>query len=236
MLLICYCLLLRRALPAAAGPRFETHALTVCYCLLRSVTVCYGLCGQHPARDEHDTFFVKTPAATLDIPREYLERVRATHEDGGASLGAEYASDSTGWRYEWSEEVARTNLLRTHTTAVSSRTLHALAQAAKVSGEGLQPQKYFSIDRCGTEKLQKGKFRRRSTSRSTGAEQRSRKRGSSAAEVLLDRQVWNRAPAPSLPHACIPIPLCICMHTYTIVYLRRRVFRNEALDTTLTYG
>ena len=105
---------------------------------------------QHPARDEHDTFFIKTPAATLDIPRDYLERVRATHERGGNELGDEYASNSTGWGYDWSEDVTRTQLLRTHTTAVSSRTLYALAQLAKQAGrpgEVLQPQKYFSIDR-----------------------------------------------------------------------------------------
>lgn len=105
---------------------------------------------QHPARDEHDTFFVKTPAKTLTVPQDYLERVKATHEEGGSKLGAEYASESTGWQYDWSESVTRDNLLRTHTTAVSSRTLYALAQAAKAAGQPgavLKPQKYFSIDR-----------------------------------------------------------------------------------------
>ena len=105
---------------------------------------------QHPARDEHDTFFIKEPAATLTIPQEYLERVKATHENGGEGLDAEYASNSTGWGYDWSEEVTRTQLLRTHTTAVSSRTLYNLAQLAKQAGkpgEVLKPQKYFSIDR-----------------------------------------------------------------------------------------
>jgi len=105
---------------------------------------------QHPARDEHDTFFISTPAATLDIPADYLQRVKQTHEDGGADLSAEYNAASTGWRYDWSEDVTRTQLLRTHTTAVSSRTLYALAQLAKKAGkpgEVLKPQKYFSIDR-----------------------------------------------------------------------------------------
>jgi len=105
---------------------------------------------QHPARDEHDTFFVKTPAATLQIPEDYLARVKATHENGGAHLDAEYAAGSTGWQYDWSEDVTRTQLLRTHTTAVSSRTLYQLAQLAKKAGkpgEVLKPQKYFSIDR-----------------------------------------------------------------------------------------
>ena len=43
--------------------------------------------------------------------------------------------------------MTRTNLLRTHTTAVSSRTLYALAQHMKQSGTPVKPQKYFSIDR-----------------------------------------------------------------------------------------
>lgn len=33
---------------------------------------------QHPARDAHDTFFVKMPASTLDLPADYLARVKAT--------------------------------------------------------------------------------------------------------------------------------------------------------------
>ena len=102
---------------------------------------------QHPARDEHDTFFMKTPAKTLTVPEEYMARVKATHERGGNDLGEEYASGSTGWGYDWSEEVTRSQLLRTHTTAVSSRTLYDLAQVAKARGESIKPQKYFSIDR-----------------------------------------------------------------------------------------
>lgn len=41
----------------------------------------------------------------------------------------------------WKESEAEKNLLRTHTTAVSSRMLYKLAQ------EGFRPAKYFSIDR-----------------------------------------------------------------------------------------
>ena len=76
-----------------------------------------------------------------------MERVRATHEDGGASLGPDYSADSRGWRYDWSEDESRKNLLRTHTTAVSSRTLYQIAQLAKENGGKFKPQKYFSIDR-----------------------------------------------------------------------------------------
>jgi phenylalanyl-tRNA synthetase alpha chain len=98
---------------------------------------------QHPARDMQDTFFVSTPSETLKIPPDYLARVKATHENGGAQLGEEFNSNSTGWQYDWSEEVTRQNLLRTHTTAVSARMLFAAATAPG----GFKPAKLFSIDR-----------------------------------------------------------------------------------------
>ena len=42
----------------------------------------------HPARDMHDTFFLKNPINCKDIPAEYGERVKNTHEKGGwGSLG-----------------------------------------------------------------------------------------------------------------------------------------------------
>ena len=90
---------------------------------------------QHPARDAHDTFFVKSPEKTVDWPDDYLERVKEMHEHGG--------SESIGWRYDWDIEEAKKNILRTHTTAVSSRMLYQLAQ----NPEGFKPKKYFSIDR-----------------------------------------------------------------------------------------
>lgn len=101
---------------------------------------------QHPARDAHDTFFIKQPAAAPSVPAEYLQRVKQTHELGGEGLPAEYAAESRGWRYDWSEEESRKNLLRTHTTAASSRTLYAIAEEMRKGGE-FRPQKYFSIDR-----------------------------------------------------------------------------------------
>jgi len=93
---------------------------------------------QHPARDSHDTFFISNPAAAQDIPREYLEGVKRMHEVGGEG--------SIGWRYDWSEDEARKNILRTHTTAVSARTLHELAAEYKRTGV-FTPKKFFSIDR-----------------------------------------------------------------------------------------
>lgn len=93
---------------------------------------------QHPARDAHDTFFVQSPAVAQNIPNDYLVAVKEMHENGG--------SGSIGWRYDWSEDEARKNLLRTHTTSCSARTLHELAQEYKRTGV-FKPKKYFSIDR-----------------------------------------------------------------------------------------
>jgi len=93
---------------------------------------------QHPARDAHDTFFIKSPAEALTIPNDYVARVKKMHEEGGHG--------ARGWRYCWSEKEARKNLLRTHTTAVSSRMLYKLGQEYKKTGV-FTPKKYFSIDR-----------------------------------------------------------------------------------------
>jgi phenylalanyl-tRNA synthetase alpha chain len=88
---------------------------------------------QHPARDAHDTFFLSDPAEALYFPEDYVERVKDMHTKGGHG--------SIGWRYDWKIEEAKKNILRTHTTAVSSRMLYKLTQ------EGFTPKKYFSIDR-----------------------------------------------------------------------------------------
>ena len=47
----------------------------------------------HPARDAHDTFFIKEPASTVSVPEEYYERVKTMHEVGG--------SGSIGYRYDF---------------------------------------------------------------------------------------------------------------------------------------
>jgi len=93
---------------------------------------------QHPARDAHDTFFMETPSRAQNLPEAYLEEVKNMHSHGGRG--------STGWQYDWSEDEARKNLLRTHTTAVSARTLYKLAQEYKSTGV-FKPRKFFSIDR-----------------------------------------------------------------------------------------
>uniref|UniRef100_A0AAY5ELD8 phenylalanine--tRNA ligase n=1 Tax=Electrophorus electricus TaxID=8005 RepID=A0AAY5ELD8_ELEEL len=89
---------------------------------------------QHPARDQHDTFFLSDPAVAHDFPQDYLERVKKVHSEGGYG--------SQGYKYDWKIEEAQKNILRTHTTAVSARMLYKLAQQ-----EEFTPVKYFSIDR-----------------------------------------------------------------------------------------
>ncbi|KAG5279758.1 hypothetical protein AALO_G00081270 [Alosa alosa] len=121
---------------------------------------------QHPARDQHDTFFLSDPAVSREFPQDYLERVKKVHSEGGFG--------SQGYKYDWKIEEAQKNILRTHTTAVSARMLYKLAQQCiqeekkklekkegqpnkkrrggkrrrRRSEEGkFTPVKYFSIDR-----------------------------------------------------------------------------------------
>uniref|UniRef100_A0A3B3X8N5 Phenylalanine--tRNA ligase alpha subunit n=1 Tax=Poecilia mexicana TaxID=48701 RepID=A0A3B3X8N5_9TELE len=89
---------------------------------------------QHPARDQHDTFFLSDPSLAHHFPMDYLERVKKVHSEGGYG--------SQGYKYDWKMEEAQKNILRTHTTAVSARMLYKLAQQEKFT-----PVKYFSIDR-----------------------------------------------------------------------------------------
>ncbi|QKQ98588.1 phenylalanine--tRNA ligase subunit alpha [Candidatus Nanohaloarchaea archaeon] len=90
----------------------------------------------HPARDLHDTFFMETPAETdLSEYGEKVQHVKETHEDG-------WTTGSRGWGYDWSEDEASRNVLRTHTTAVSARRLHEI----DINEEEL-PKKLFVIGR-----------------------------------------------------------------------------------------
>ncbi|XP_023162066.2 phenylalanine--tRNA ligase alpha subunit-like [Drosophila hydei] len=90
---------------------------------------------QHPARDAHDTFFIKQPALCGPLPNDYVQRVSTVHSVGGYG--------SLGYGYKWQLAEAQKNLLRTHTTAVSARNLFQLANRAY----GFKPAKYFSIDK-----------------------------------------------------------------------------------------
>jgi phenylalanyl-tRNA synthetase alpha chain len=77
---------------------------------------------QHPARDMHDTFFLKDPQTDSKMPKDYVERVKQVHSSGGYG--------SIGYNYDWKVEEAEKLLLRTHTTAVSSAMLYKLAQVS----------------------------------------------------------------------------------------------------------
>ena len=90
---------------------------------------------QHPARDVQDTFFVADPPAAKEIPEDYLARVTEVHEKG--------AYGSIGYRYPFDRSVTESLVLRTHTTAVSSAMLYAIAN----QHDGFRPAKLFSIDR-----------------------------------------------------------------------------------------
>ncbi|MFA5405742.1 MAG: phenylalanine--tRNA ligase subunit alpha [Candidatus Nanoarchaeia archaeon] len=86
----------------------------------------------HPAREMHDTFFIKEPYTSPLPEKELVRRVARTHEDG-------WTTGSKGWGYDWSEDIAMTNVLRTHTTGVSAQTISRLTK------DDL-PAKFFSVD------------------------------------------------------------------------------------------
>ena len=85
----------------------------------------------HPSKDIHDLFYLKKPT-TGNLPDENLvAKVKATHEGG-------WVTESSGWGGVWSKENASRLIMRSHTTAVSARTLFKF---------GDKPGKYFTIDR-----------------------------------------------------------------------------------------
>jgi phenylalanyl-tRNA synthetase alpha chain len=76
----------------------------------------------HPARELADTFYLE---GKTDLPSELelVKRVKKSHEDG--------------WKYSWDPDDAMRPVLRTHTTALSARHLHAMKDK--------KPRKYFAI-------------------------------------------------------------------------------------------
>lgn len=86
----------------------------------------------HPARGMHDTFFVENPESSdLSEHEELVSKIERTHEDG-------WRTRSRGWGYDWSEEEAARNVLRTHTTTISAQKLEEL-------NEKDLPAKYFTV-------------------------------------------------------------------------------------------
>lgn len=64
----------------------------------------------HPAREIHDTFWIKKPKyGILDENLDIVRRVKEVHEKG--------------WKYKWDINIARRFILRTQTTQVSARYL-----------------------------------------------------------------------------------------------------------------
>lgn len=84
----------------------------------------------HPAREMQDTFYIKEPKYGK-LPAELVKKVKAAHENG-------FTTGSKGWRYKWSEDAAKENLMRTHNTVLSARTIASLKK------ENL-PAKFFSV-------------------------------------------------------------------------------------------
>ncbi|MCK4714937.1 MAG: phenylalanine--tRNA ligase subunit alpha, partial [Candidatus Aenigmarchaeota archaeon] len=85
----------------------------------------------HPVREMQDTFYIRKPGRARLPAKQLVEKVRKVHETGGKT-------GSTGWRYQWTPAEAKRNVLRTHTTVLSARTLAALKK------EEL-PAKYFAL-------------------------------------------------------------------------------------------
>ncbi len=88
----------------------------------------------HPVRDLQDTFFIKNPKDGKLPDKKIVDNVKKTHENG-------WTTGSTGWDYKWEEENSKKNVLRTHTTCLSARTL------AKLKKEDI-PAKFFALGKC----------------------------------------------------------------------------------------
>ena len=88
----------------------------------------------HPAREIHDIYFIKTKErGSLAENERFMNPVSRTHENG-------WKTGSTGWKYSYSRDEALKLILRSQGTALSARTL---------VGKELQiPGKYFSLVRC----------------------------------------------------------------------------------------
>ncbi|MEW5897156.1 MAG: phenylalanine--tRNA ligase subunit alpha [Nanoarchaeota archaeon] len=89
----------------------------------------------HPVREMQDTFYLGGQVENGRLPGQKLvNEVKAAHENGGKT-------GSKGWKYKWNEEEAKRNVLRTHTTVLSAKTL------AKLKNKEL-PAKFFALGKC----------------------------------------------------------------------------------------
>ncbi|MBI3412673.1 MAG: phenylalanine--tRNA ligase subunit alpha [Candidatus Aenigmarchaeota archaeon] len=78
----------------------------------------------HPSRELADTFYMKKPVRSELPDKKTVDAVKKAHESG--------VNGSTGWMYKWSGKIAEKPVLRTHTTAVSARSLYGLKPPAKI--------------------------------------------------------------------------------------------------------
>jgi phenylalanyl-tRNA synthetase alpha chain len=85
----------------------------------------------HPVREMQDTFFLFEKKEDFD--KKLMKSIKNVHESGIAG--------SKGWNYNWNEEEAKTLVLRTHTTAISSKKLSELKKKDI-------PCKFFAIGKC----------------------------------------------------------------------------------------
>ncbi len=86
----------------------------------------------HPARTWTDSYQLKKPSKGKLPDKKIVDAIKAAHENGGKAK-------STGWQYNWKEEIAQRMVPTMHTTAHSAR---KLVEGVKVPG------KYFAVGRC----------------------------------------------------------------------------------------
>lgn len=78
----------------------------------------------HPAREMHDTLYLKNPKKSKLPDKEIVKAVKRMHQEGD--------KESRGWEYKWVRRIAEKPILRTHTTAVTVRSLAEVEAPAKV--------------------------------------------------------------------------------------------------------
>ena len=88
----------------------------------------------HPAREMHDSFYLRNPKKTKLPNKKLVNAIKDTHENGGSSK-------SIGWGGKWSPEIAKKAMLRTHTTATTIRRLSKI-----VKNKEKLPVKVFCVD------------------------------------------------------------------------------------------
>ncbi|ORD94978.1 SYFA [Enterospora canceri] len=103
----------------------------------------------HPSRECHDTFFIEEPAYDdlVDVDSNHLKLVISEHsgEEAVSENGEIRDPKSLGHRSSFDVSEAKKNILRTHTTAISTRMLYELSRTYQKD----RPfnAKLFSIDK-----------------------------------------------------------------------------------------